>query len=75
MMRHLAQYQYVGHTALKFTMWLYSDIQKQKNKFVKAPLWTEFRRTETVTVMLFSYQTKIKEYYGDIIGNAGDALA
>jgi len=42
--------------------------EESKQFFVEAPLWTEFRKTETLFVMPFSFQTKIKEYCGDLFG-------
>jgi hypothetical protein len=45
-----------------------------KQFFIEAPVWSELRRAETVFVMPFSFQTNMREYCGDLMGIAGDAI-
>jgi len=57
MLRHLAQYLYVGHIAVKFAKWLFTDMQKQK-KILLERLYEQNLEEQKLCVMPFSLQTK-----------------
>jgi hypothetical protein len=65
---------YMGHAAAKYAHSVLNNMQKLNNFFfVEALLWLGLR-TETVFVMPFCFQAKIREYCGNLTGIAIDGI-